>query len=112
MKFKTDFEMEVLVEFKDPEKAKRFFIDGTWEKYFYTFDNLQELTEHLAYAFYQTPEAWDKGRRESTRYVEGFGMFVHGDTLNEWVNLGAGEEEYGKVVVLLGELEAAHTCAA
>lgn len=73
--FKAEIKTEWIITFHDPEKAKAFFIDGDWKDYFFTFNGLKDLSEHLAFAFHNDPERWSKEQSADYRSPEGFGDY-------------------------------------
>jgi hypothetical protein len=82
MKFENSLEAKIVVEFKEPELAKQYYIEGDWAKSFNQYDDLLELSASIVYAFAHSPEAWE--HVAYARYIEGFGNFV----------LKAGSKEY------------------
>lgn len=98
MKIRSNFEMDIDVEFSEPEKAKAFFIDGDWKNHFFTFGDLQEFTAALAFSFHATPDQWDRERKTWTRSPEGYGTFVKDDS-EKWVNIEEAYEDIGRIVI-------------
>jgi len=98
MKLRTSFEMEIDVEFSEPEKAKAFFIDGDWKNYFFTFSDLQDFTAALAFSFHAESDRWDKARKTWTRSPEGYGTFAQTDS-DTWVNIDDANDDIGKIVI-------------
>ncbi|WP_341496395.1 hypothetical protein WAX88_16220 [Photobacterium damselae subsp. damselae] len=77
MKIRSTFEMEIDVDFKDPEKAKAYFIESEdWKNAFYSLEDLKELAAHLALNFHIQIEGWSAQKLTSSKFVEGFGEFV------------------------------------
>ena len=99
MKIKVGFEMNARVEFKDPEKAKEYFIDGRWKDVFYKLDDLNELAKNLAYDIYQSEAVWRDG---IAKFVEGFGHFLKGESRGEWI---IKDPDHGEIVVFIGDID-------
>lgn len=74
-KHRTSFEMEIDVEFVDPEKAQGYFIDGTWKNVFYAAINLEDLVQNLATDFHNGYDKLSEDSKIWGRFVEGFGFF-------------------------------------
>jgi hypothetical protein len=74
MRFENTLETKIVVEFKEPELARQYYIEGDWAKSFNRYDDLLELSASIVYAFAHTPEAWE--HEGYVRYIEGFGKFV------------------------------------
>ena len=75
-KYRTDFEMQIDVEFVEPEKAKAFFIDGDWKESFWSFDDLDEVAESISRLFFYEVEHWNREQKAFVRFLEGYGYFV------------------------------------
>jgi hypothetical protein len=75
---RVDLRAEINVVFVDPSLAYEFFIDGDWKEGFWTFEDLDELAEHLAYAFHMTSGEYKEidGEHQHIRDLEGFPYFV------------------------------------
>lgn len=73
MKTRTTLQSEIDIVFDNPKKAKEYFIDGEWKESFFKFDELKEVAEHLAYAFYVTPEQYNFDKKRYEKFIEGFG---------------------------------------
>ncbi len=96
-KFIASFEMEIDVEFAEPEKALRYFKESDWKNYFYTFGELADAVAHLASVLDATPQTWDKDRRSFCRDIEGFGRFMERNDV--FTLLDAHAVETGGVVI-------------
>ncbi len=70
------FEMEIDVQFEDPEAAKAYFVDGDWKKDFYELNDLEALAVAVASGFHHETDRWDTDLKCWCRFVEGFGKFV------------------------------------
>ncbi|MCY9861384.1 hypothetical protein OTK49_02485 [Vibrio coralliirubri] len=82
MKIRSTFDCKIDVDFQDPAKAQAYFIDGDWRDFFYAFDNLEEVTEHLALNFHKADEYYD--HEGLNRSIEGFGSYVYQPETHEW----------------------------
>lgn len=78
---------EIDIQFSDEEKAKAYFIDGDWKEYFFTYSDMRDLCEHIAYSFHM-----QGGWREA--YVEGFGTFIREDEIWKVTN-----EDFGTIFI-------------
>lgn len=74
-KFKATLEQEVTVTFTNPEGVISEFIDSNWRETFYTLDDLEEVVDHLTYAFVRTPDNWVGKTGKFVKFIEGFGEF-------------------------------------
>ncbi len=66
------------IHFLDKQKAKAFFIDGSWKTCFGNFDDLEALSGFLAHEFLNSKCPSRK------RHIEGFGEFVFVRERNIW----------------------------
>lgn len=79
-KFRCTFEMEIDVQFENPQVAEDYFVRGEWRTCFYQLSDIKEVAEHLAYAFHQESDCWDSERHTHYRSVEGYGKYYrHAD---------------------------------
>ena len=69
------FEMEIDVQFENPEASEAYFIRGDWKETFYDLDDLEQVAEHLADGFHHESDSWDTEAKAHYRMVEGFGYF-------------------------------------
>ncbi|HBG06302.1 MAG: hypothetical protein A2075_12090 [Geobacteraceae bacterium GWC2_58_44] len=74
-KLRCTYEMEIDVEFENPEAAKAYFIDGEWKTVFYRLDDLQEVAEHLSLCFHNEHDRWDSEAKSFRRDIEGYGRY-------------------------------------
>ena len=90
-KFEVTMEAELSVSFSNPEKAKSFFIDGDFRKYFYEISDMEELVKYIAVAFHHSHEYFDKAKNAFARSPEGFGFYVKKENNYyeaDWVEFG------------------------
>lgn len=97
-KFRTFFEMEIDVEFDNPEKAEAFFIDGDWKKSFWTFDDLDEVAESIANSFHWENDHWDKDYKKTAKFLEGYGNFIRIKP-DVWESCPSSIDECGKITI-------------
>lgn len=95
MKFEVEFNMEMEVEFKDPEKAKKFFINSEWSNFFWSVSDLEELVEYICTGFHNESEYYDIDCKSMVRTVEGFGVFVK----NAGIYTASCEKEFGDIII-------------
>jgi hypothetical protein len=97
-KFKCDLEGKLNIKFEDEEKVLKYFTSEEWEKVFYTFGDLMEISEHLANDFHYTEIDYEHDTKTATykyyKFIEGFGKFY--DYGNEWI---CEEKEFGKIII-------------
>ena len=81
MNIRTSFEMEIDVSFLDEESSFKHFIESDWKESFYTFDNLDDVAEHISYAFHIANNEFQKidGKYAFVKFIEGFGDFIQQD---------------------------------
>ena len=97
--FRVPFEMEIDVTFKDPEKAKKYFIDeDEWKSVFWTMFSLEELASHIAGCLHDTGHVWDKDEKSFAKSIEGFGTYVSGDN-GKWRTNKETAKECGHIEV-------------
>ena len=94
-RYNVTLEAEVSVSLSDPEKAKAYFIDGTWKDYFWKINDIDELHKTIAHAFYIESSQYDKELNVMVRSVEGFGTFVRQDDRSHVAEF----EDYGKLTI-------------
>ncbi|MGR5368424.1 hypothetical protein [Photobacterium damselae] len=80
--FRSTFELQIDVDFKDKIKAEQFFIEGTWKDHFYVFNDLDDAAEHLSLNFHKYSDSWEDGG--SWKYIEGFGSFLYNKDTKSW----------------------------
>lgn len=73
-KFRTTMELEIDVYFSEPEKATDFFTNSDWKNYFFKYEKLSEVAQHIAEVFERTPELWKENK--FAKHLEGFGYFI------------------------------------
>jgi len=98
-KRRTSFEMEIDVNFMNEEQSLNHFIKGDWKDSFYTFNDLDELAEHISYAFHITSDEFRKrdGKHIFVKFIEGFGDFIRQE--NGSYELSEEPDEGGKIIV-------------
>ncbi len=76
--YETSFEMQIRIHFHVPDKVKQLFIDSDWKNHFWTFDDLQELAEHISRQIHYETEILIKtgDDRKWAKDLEGFGQFI------------------------------------
>lgn len=74
-RLRCTFEMEIDVEFENPEAAAAYFLSGEWPTVFYKLHDLNEVAETLAWAFFQCDDEWDSEAKSWCRATEAFGRF-------------------------------------
>ena len=74
MKFRTTLMAEVDVEFVTPDVTKAYFIDGDWGQTFYTYVDLEDMAQSLAYTFERTSDVYIKGKGLA-KDIEGYPIF-------------------------------------
>lgn len=78
-KFKAEITNEARVVFREPEKAKAFFVDGDWKHAFWEIESLEDLACNIAKAVADSPEDLAESENKKTfrtvRKTEGFGKF-------------------------------------
>ncbi|NOQ50309.1 MAG: hypothetical protein GQ557_01420 [Mycoplasmataceae bacterium] len=87
-KYRTDFEMQIIVEFQDVEKAKKHFINSEWGNCFWKLDDLSDVAEMLSNSFYYSNDVhnYDGKTKKSTwiKFMEGFGSFERQDNYDSY----------------------------
>lgn len=73
--YRTSFQMEIDVQFSDPDAAISYLKSKEWADYFFKFDDLGDAAEHLANAFHATSDQWDGKNKRFSKFIEGFGEF-------------------------------------
>lgn len=100
--FRSTLQVEVDVNFHDEEKAKEFFIDGDWKKYFFEFLDLRDAAEHLSFVFQKTDSAWSEEKQTRYKNIKGFGNYYFNTDDRTWEFLYDGYDDelnYGNVTV-------------
>ena len=87
MAHRIEISTEIDIQFSDESKAEAFFIEGDWKETFFTFNDLEDVSRHIAYGFQQAVGGW----MVSNVDIEGFGRFEHKDKLwtSEYEEFGA-----------------------
>lgn len=87
MAHRVEISSEIDVQFSDEPKAEEFFIKGDWKETFFTFNDLDDIAQHLAYGFQE--EVGFFMTRDVN--VEGFGCFKQKDKVwtSEYEEFGA-----------------------
>ena len=75
-KLRCTFEMEIDVEFLDPEAAEAYFVNGDWKNHFHEVADLDAVARALSLGFHHEMDRWDVEAKRWGRFVEGFGQFV------------------------------------
>lgn len=75
-KFRCGFEIEIDVQFDNPEIAEERFCRVEWKTLFYALEDLEEVAETLATEFHQESDKWDWDENKVFRDIEGFGRFI------------------------------------
>ena len=97
-KFRTEFDMQIDVQFVDPEKSKAFFIDGDWKNSFWEFEELNEVAADIAHSFNLEDSQWNPRFKKICKFIEGYGTFVkEGDV---YITTNLGTEEAGEIRIL------------
>ncbi len=80
-KIRTSFEMEIDIDFLDEKSSFKHFIEGDWKESFYTFEDLNEVAEHISHNFHIANSELKKVNDEYrwVKFIEGFGEFVEQD---------------------------------
>lgn len=104
---------DIRVILHDPEKTEDYFIDGDWKNYFFTFSDLDDLIEHLAYAARYMGTEWkhnpEKSAYDTVIDIEGFPYFhMSSDKRNSYVAENIidetnGNRETGKIEIIWDE---------
>lgn len=98
MKFEVELKTDIEVEFTDPDKVLKYFIEdtseGAWKNYFFKFDDIKELAEHLSEVIVKIPERWNQEGRCFSRDMEGFALFNR-----DYGRLVSTSEEYGSIII-------------
>lgn len=96
-KFNCTLEAKVDVAFSSPEKAEAFFIESDWKESFFQLDTLDEVAEHLSYAFFVVHREWSTKYKCFYKFVEGFGDFFL--QKNGTYKGGASDGEAGEIII-------------
>jgi len=108
MKFETEMTQKINVEFSDPKKAEAFFIESDWKETFYTFTDLSDVVDHLAFAVRNSMRGETYDSKSGERYIniEGFPTFSYKDG-----KLIADEsDEHCGIISIYGDNEAEPSC--
>lgn len=79
---RTTFEFQIDINFTDKERANHFFIESDWKEHFYEFNDLDEVSEHLAINFDNASEQWEDGQH--WKHIDGFGSYYYHREEKEW----------------------------
>lgn len=97
--FLVNLQTEPVIIFHDPKKAQAFFIDddteGSWRRYFWSYDDLDELADNLAKLFFYEKDTL------GDPFIEGFGQAKYVKN-NVWA---IEDSHFGKITVSMEDLD-------
>lgn len=96
--FKVEMGLEYKIVFTDTKKANNYFIEESgWRECFFDFDDLQDLAEHISFAFHKTPLYCIFGGDGPRVEVEGFMPFIR----KTYDSFESSYEDYGSIIIVV-----------
>jgi hypothetical protein len=101
-KYDVDISAKYQVTFPDEKKVIDYFILGDWKNTFYTFDDLEDICEHVTMGFHHEDSKYDHDKKTFYKFIEGFYPFYSDTNTGDWTST---DEESGAVIIVSEEDE-------